>query len=348
MKFSIIFLIFLIFFPLSVFASTSVVALDMDSGRVLYQNNCNEKKLIASTTKIMTAIVTIENINLNKKIIVGNEILKMYGTSIYLEVGEKIRVKDLLYGLLLRSGNDAAVVLAKNVAGSEKKFVAMMNEKAKELGMKNTVFRNPHGLDEYTKNYSTAYDMALLSSYANNNQIYKNIVSTEKYECSTKNKTYLWYNRNKLLFNYKFCTGGKNGYTPSAGKSLVSTAKKGNLSITIVSLNDNDIYTTHESLYEKLFSNYKKYKIVDKKTFNIDKKLFASPVYLKKSFFYPLTEREIDKIKTFIYLDNFSKNRVGNINIFLKDEKIGSLPIFLKKEKKENFSFLKLIHNLFW
>ena len=204
MKFSIIFLIFLIFFPLSVFASTSVVALDMDSGRVLYQNNCNEKKLIASTTKIMTAIVTIENINLNKKIIVGNEILKMYGTSIYLEVGEKIRVKDLLYGLLLRSGNDAAVVLAKNVAGSEKKFVAMMNEKAKELGMKNTVFRNPHGLDEYTKNYSTAYDMALLSSYANNNQIYKKIVSTEKYECSTKNKTYLWYNRNKLLFNYEF------------------------------------------------------------------------------------------------------------------------------------------------
>ena len=330
----------------------SAILVEASTGKILFEKNADEKLHPASMTKMMSMLLIIEAIEngiikWDQVVQVSENASSMGGSQILLETGEKMSVRDLFKGVAIASGNDAVVALAETVAGNVSNFVSMMNKRSSELGLTNTNFKNPHGLDEYTKNYSTAYDMALLSSYANNNQIYKKIVSTEKYECSTKNKTYLWYNRNKLLFNYEFCTGGKNGYTPSAGKSLVSTAKKGNLSITIVSLNDNDIYTTHESLYEELFSNYKKYKIVDKKTFNIDKKLFASPVYLKKSFFYPLTEREIDKIKTFIYLENFSKNKVGNIEIFLKDEKIGSLPIFLKKEKKENFSFLKLIHNLF-
>ena len=156
------------------------IVMDMDSKRVLYENKIHEKKLIASTTKIMTAIIAIENNDdLNKKITIGDEILTMYGTNIYIEPNEQITIKDLLYGLLLRSGNDAAIALATYTSKTEKKFVTLMNKKAKELGMKNTNFQNSHGLDDDTKNYSTAYDMALLSSYAYQNEIYREISKTK-------------------------------------------------------------------------------------------------------------------------------------------------------------------------
>ena len=160
-------LVFLIIFliPLNIYAkdtATSSIAIDIDSGRILYEKNADEKRLIASITKIMTCIIALENGNLEKDIKAGEEILKMYGTSIYLELNEKMKLIDLLYGLMLRSGNDAAVVIAKEIAGSEEKFVEMMNKKAKELGMNNTKFSNSHGLDEETKNYSTARDMAKL------------------------------------------------------------------------------------------------------------------------------------------------------------------------------------------
>ena len=128
----------------------------------------------------MTAIVAIENMSLDKEITVGDEVLKAYGTNTYIEVGENIKVKDLLYGLILRSGNDAALTLAKNIENKKGNFIDLMNEKAKEIGMENTSFANPHGLDEETRNYSTAYDMALLSKYAYRNKIYKTISKTKK------------------------------------------------------------------------------------------------------------------------------------------------------------------------
>ena len=168
-------LILIIIFPINVFASSTMV-MDNDSGRILYENNSNERRLIASTTKIMTCILVLENSDLSKKITVGDEILKVYGTNIYVEVGEILTIKDLLYGLMLRSGNDAAIVLANNIFNSEDEFIHKMNDKAKEIGMNNTVFNNPHGLDEETKNYSTAYDMALLAKYAYKNKMYRNII----------------------------------------------------------------------------------------------------------------------------------------------------------------------------
>ena len=206
--FIIIFAIFII--PLNVFADSalSTVVMEVNSGRILYSRDADSKRLIASITKIMTCIVTLENSSLEKVVTVGDEVLEMYGTNIYIEVSEKISIKDLLYGLMLRSGNDAAVVLAKNVFGSEEKFVMEMNKKAKELGMKNTKFSNPHGLDEDTKNYSTARDMAILSKYAYQNKIYREIVGTKKYSCKTNFKSYLWYNRMSLINNYKSCIGG--------------------------------------------------------------------------------------------------------------------------------------------
>lgn len=315
------------------------IVMDTDSGRVLFENRSHEKRLIASITKILTAIVVLENNDINKEVIVGNEILKMYGTSIYLEVGEKMRIEDLLYGLLLRSGNDSAVALAVATAGSEKKFVELMNKKAKEIGMNDSSFSNSHGLDENTKNYSTAYDMAILSKYATKNKTYQRIVATKKYILSTGKKTYLWYNRNKLLNSYEFCTGGKNGYTPSAGKTLVTTATKNNLNLTIVTLNDGDEYTTHKNLYENNFSKYEKYLIVDKKNFRIDEDYIDGEVYLKDSFYYPLTKNEIDKISTLVSINKNKKSNVaGKINVYLDKKEIGKVAIYKKtQKKKENF-----------
>ena len=329
-----IFFLLILIFPFNIYAysdtSHSSIVMDIDSGRILYKNNIDNKMLIASTTKIMTAIISIENNNLNKKVIVGNEVLKMYGTNIYVEVGEKIKIKDLIYGLLLRSGNDASVVLAKEVAGNEKKFVKLMNKKANKLGMKNTIFKNPHGLDENTQNYSTAYDMAILSKYAYKNKMYRKIVNTKKYQLSTGKKTYLWYNKNKLLTDYKFCTGGKNGYTPKAGKTLVTTASNNNLNLTIVSLDDNNSYKNHKELYEYIFNNYKNYKIIDKNKFTISKKIYNGKVYIKKSFYYPLTKEEIDNVKTVIHIDKYVNNRIGKIDIYLNKSKIGSIYIYKK------------------
>ncbi len=341
-------LLFIIVLTLSikpVMASTSSIVMDLNTGRILYQKNIKEKKLIASTTKILTAIVTLENAPLEKEVTIGEEVLKMYGTNIYIEVGEKMKIKDLLYGLLLRSGNDAAIALAVAVSGSEEEFVKLMNKKAQEIGMKDSIFENPHGLDDDTKNYSTAYDMALLSKYAYQNKTYREIVSTKKYQTQTEGKNYLWYNRNKLLTNYKYCTGGKNGYTPAAGKTLVTTSSKDNLNLTIVTLNDSDEYTTHEYYYDLAFENYKNYLLIDKDNFKIDKSFYDGAIYLKESFYYPLTVPETKQIKTVLSIENKkSQNKViGRIDIYLNDELIGKLDIYKKEEKKKSKSLFQKI-----
>lgn len=320
------------------FSAKSAIVMDMDSGRILYSKNKDEKRLIASITKIMTATVALEKGSLNKKFEAGEEILEMYGTSIYLEYKEKMKLEDLLYGLILRSGNDAAVVIANNISKNEQEFVKLMNQKAKEVGMKNTSFANSHGLDEKTKNYSTAYDMAKLSSYAYKKfPTYRKISKTKEYEVQTENKSYLWYNRNKLLSSYQYCTGGKNGYTPSAGRTLVTTAEKGGLRLTAVTLSDPDEYQTHEELYEHIYGKYKKYKIVDKKHLSIDKTFFPDDIYVKKSFSYPLTEEEKENIKTVLKITKSkgyrNHSQVGKIEIYLKDKLIKSVPLYVELKK---------------
>ena len=345
-KVLVILLLFLI--PLNVFCkedtfdtAKSSIIMDLDSGRVLYENNADEERLIASITKIMTCIIAIEQGDLDSDVEAGEEILKMYGTSIYLELNEKMKLIDLLYGLMLRSGNDASVVIAKEVAGTEEKFVEMMNEKAKEIGMTNTTFSNPHGLDEETKNYSTARDMAILSRYAYKNKTYRKIIGTEEYRVKTDNKSYLWYNRMKLLGDYKYCTGGKNGYTPSAGKTLVTTHKKGNLKITVVTLYDNDEYNNHERLAEYAFDNYSNYDIVDKNDFNLV--IDDNKYYVNKSFSYPLTESEKDNVKVLASIDDSLNNgKVGNINISLNNKTLKKIPLYIKEEKKKENFFTKL------
>ncbi len=341
----IVLLLVILFMPLNTLADTgsSTIVMEINSGRVLYENNIHSKKLIASITKIMTCIVVLENADTSKEIVVGDEIRNIYGTSIYLEEGEKIKINDLLYGLMLRSGNDAAIVLATNTLGI-KKFVDKMNETAKLIGMKDTVFENPHGLDDNTKNYSTAYDMVLLSNYAYNNKEYRKIISTKKYITKSSKKSYVWYNRMSLLNKYKNCVGGKNGYTPKAGKTLVSYAKKNDMLLTIVSLDDPEIYNNHQKLYDYYFSKYHNYIIIDKQSFDVSNLINNNyKYYIKKSFKYPLSSDEVEKIRTFVEIKD--DNKLGKIVVKIADKKIGVIKIC--KEKKKEKSFFQKIKNLF-
>ena len=197
--------IFLVLFliPINAWAisAESYVVMDYDSKRVLMSKNMNEKKLIASTTKIMTAIIALENKDLNSVRKVGPEVLKAYGSAIYLSLDEEITLKDLLYGLMLRSGNDAAIEIAYHVSGNMDNFIQLMNQKAYELGMSNTIFINNHGLEnEQGKgNTSTSYDMALLMRYALQNETFKEIIHTKEYTAKTSGKTYVWHNKNKFI-----------------------------------------------------------------------------------------------------------------------------------------------------
>ena len=343
MKKILIILLLLIMLPVN----ASSIVMDIDTNRILYEENKDDQRLIASITKIMTAIIVIENNpNLDKKVTITDDILTMYGTSIYLEVGEEMTIRDLLYGLILRSGNDAALALAIETSKTEENFVKLMNKKAKELNMKNTIFENSHGLDEETKNKSTSYDMAILSSYAYKNPIYQEISSTKKYQTKTKNKSYIWYNRNKLLTNYKYTTGGKNGYTPSAGKTLVTTASKNKLNLTVVTLNEANENELHKSLYEQAFNNYKNYTIIDKNNFYIDKNFYNEETYIKESFIYPLKENELKEITTRVDLVQ-EKDKVGQISIYLKNNKIGEVSIYKKESiKKEESLFKKFFTKL--
>jgi serine-type D-Ala-D-Ala carboxypeptidase len=237
-------------------------------------------------------------------------------------------------------------VIANNICSNEKEFVKLMNKKALEIGMTGTTYMNSHGLDEETKNYSTAHDMALLSSYIyRTSKEYRKITKTYKYEVQSNNKSYLWYNRNKFLKQYDYATGGKNGYTPSAGKTLVTTAEKYGLRLTAVTLKDANQYETHANLYDYLFEKYKSYTIVDKDNFEIKNNFYKDNLYLKKSFKYPLMEEEKSKIKTIVELNKIKnyKNgtKVGVVNVLLDNDKIGSVSVYIKKkaQKKKKFLF---------
>ena len=234
----------ILLFPLKVKAisASSYIVMEMNTNKILESKNMHNVRSVASISKIMTAIIAIESGKLDDTVIVDEIVNKAYGSGIYIKPGEEIKLRDLVYGLMLRSGNDAALMIAKYVGNDVDSFVLKMNEKAKEIGMKNTTFNNPSGLDNEEGNYSTSYDMAILTSYAMKNSEYKKIVGTKKYKFTTNMNSYVFKNKNKLLHNYKYATGGKTGFTEKARRTLVTTASNNNMDIVVVTLNDgNDL-----------------------------------------------------------------------------------------------------------
>lgn len=338
------------------FASTSTIAIDQISGRVLYEDNAYEKKLIASTTKIMTAIVAIENGNVNDDVLINDIILKVEGSSIYLEIGEKIKLLDLLYGLMLRSGNDAAVSIANFISKSEAEFVKLMNQKAKSLGMVNTTFINSSGLenDIGNGNVSTAYDMAILMKYAMDNKLFQKIVSTKIYKTKSNLKFFSWKNKNKLLFNYKYTTGGKTGYTKKAKRVLVSSACKDSKKIVIVTINDSNDFVDHKLLYNKLFSEYVLFSVLDKNNGIINDTDYKNGVlYIKNNYSLLLKKEELKSIRmdTIFYKINeyYDGMVVGKINVLLNNDIIHCEYIYMQNsaQKERKFFLSKLLKKIF-
>ena len=265
-----IILTLLILIPINVYgiSARSAILMDTDNNIILYEKNINEVRSVASISKIMTAILAIESGKMDDVVIVGDEIDSAYGSGIYIKKGEQLTLRDLVYGLMLRSGNDAALAIAHYVSGDVDRFVELMNFKAKEIGMKNTTFNNPSGLDEEKGNYSTAYDMAKLASYAIKNDEFKKITSTKKYRLKTNMNTYIWNNKNKMLSSYKYSTGGKTGYTEIAKRTLVSYASKDNTNLVVVTLDDGDDWNDHKTLFEQGFNNYVNYTLIKKGKIN--------------------------------------------------------------------------------
>ena len=334
-----IFSLISILFPITVLAEeefTNYIIRDISSGRVFLEKASNVKKLPASTTKVMTAIVGIENSNLSDVVTVGDEILTMDGTNLYLEVGENILMQDLLYGLILRSGNDASMVIARHAGGSISNFVKLMNEKARSLGLTNTIFNNPSGLDDNEKNYSTVNDLSLIYSYAYKNKTFREIVSTESYKTESDKKSYYFKNRMEMLNMYDKCTGGKTGYTPDAGRLLISSASNNDLDLVMVSIGNDYGYNFHINNFEEVFSKYKNYKILDKDNFKVDSTLNGK-LYINNSFSYPLTNEELSKVSKKVIFNSNKKGVVGEVLIYLDDELI----------HKEDV-YLRLYENSFW
>ena len=352
MKKIILLLILLIPFKINAISAASYIVTDASSGRIITGKNYNDKKLIASITKIMTAIVALENDNIEREVTVSDNVLKAYGSAIYIEVGEKLKLKDLLYGLMLRSGNDAALEIANNVAGSLDNFVKLMNDKAEYLGMKNTTFVNPSGLEEQdnTANYSTSYDMAILMRYALNNTTFKEIIGTKSYQAKSSYKTYTWANKNRLLNEYKYCIGGKTGYTKKAKRTLVTAASKDNKTLIIVTINDPNDFDDHKKLYETYFDKYNLVKVLDKKLFNLQDDKYDGKLYIKEDYEMLVTNKEEDYINIEYILDKEEKDhKVGDAVIKINDKKIGKLPIYLKKEDNHKNLWQKIVdYIIFW
>jgi len=232
-------------------SATSAILMDADSGRILYEQNADKKMLIASTTKILTALVAIGEGNLADTATVSRKAACTEGSSMYLKEGERLTLETLLYGLLLSSGNDAAVAIAEHISGSTEAFVSKMNEAAKEIGMQHSSFANPNGLDA-EGHYSTARDMALLACAAMDNETLMRIASTRTATVGGRTMT----NHNKLLSYMSGCIGLKTGYTKAAGRTLVSCAERNGQRLVAVTLQDGNDWADHQSLYEYGFSAY--------------------------------------------------------------------------------------------
>lgn len=232
-------------------SAKAAILMHADSGRVLYEKNADEHMLIASTTKIMTAIVVLEHCELDDLVEVDSRSAGIEGSSMYLKAGESYTVEDLLYGLLLVSGNDAASALALHVADSMEEFAELMNSKAAELGMTESSFKNAHGLDE-EGHYSTARDMAKLAAYCMGNEDFARIAGTVSHTVGEQTLV----NHNRLLREYDGCLGLKTGYTMAAGRTLVTCAERDGARYVCVTLNDPDDWDDHKALYDWAFANY--------------------------------------------------------------------------------------------
>ena len=306
--------------------SKAYAVLECSTNRLLYSKNKDEKLPMASTTKVMTAVLALEKGSLNDVVEIKKEYTGIEGTSIYLKEGEKLTLEDLLHGMMLVSGNDAAVAVAYHIGGSIEGFAKMMNEKAKELGMKNTNFKNPNGLPD-DEHYTTAYDFALLASYAMKNENFVKIINDKKWSMSYEGKENgrVIYNRNKLLNSFDGSNGVKTGYTKKAGKCFVFAAKRNDMQVVGVVLKSADHYTDSKNLLDMSFSNYKMEKIIEKgeyiKTLPLkNSKKGITKLTAENDIYFPLKDGEKYKVDYKKVYNSGSDNYILNYSVNVNNE----------------------------
>ncbi len=314
------------FSPITKGGSSSCI-MDVKSGRVLGGSNIDTPLPMASTTKIVTAIVAIEKCaDLDKVCDIPRKAIGVEGSSIYLKEGDRYSVRELLYGLMLRSGNDSAAAIARIVGGSEEGFVELMNSKAKELSLSNTHFVNPHGLHD-DDHYTSAYDLAKISAYAMRNETFKEVVGTKsKVVGNAEDGTKKYFvNKNKILSMYEGSTGIKTGFTKVAGRCLVSAAERKGMEVVSVVLNHGDMWNDSMNNLDYAFANYFPIDIVTKdrmiETVSVNGKNID--VCVKEDFTYPIKKGEENSLEY-----NIDINDVKNAQ---KDAHIGKFQVYCSK-----------------
>lgn len=309
----------------STFAQAAAL-IDVTSGRILYSHHGDQELPIASLTKIMTAIVAIQHGQMDEMVKVSSHAYRKEGSSLYLQLGEEMSLENMLYGLMLRSGNDAATAIAEHVGGSEEGFVHLMNQQVNLLGLKHTQFQNPHGLDA-KGHYSSANDLAIMTAYALHNPIFKKIVSTKVRKASNPNDPwdYKWDNKNKMLRLYEGADGVKTGYTKIARRCLVSSATRNGQQLVAVTINDGDDWNDHGKLLNYGFTNYPLTRIVEKG------QQIQNGIVTRNEFVYALAKDELAHVEQRVELKQKRANDFGFrgiVHFTLDGQDIGSLPVY--------------------
>ncbi|MBT2760772.1 D-alanyl-D-alanine carboxypeptidase family protein [Paenibacillus sp. ISL-20] len=308
--------------------------IDVTSGRVLYSKNGDERLRIASLTKIMTAIVAIEHGKLDDRVKISKNAFAKEGSSLFLKLGEEMTLENLLYGLMLRSGNDAATAIAEHVGGTEEGFVLLMNEKAAGLGLTNSHFMNPHGLD-HDEHYSSANDVAKLTAYALKNPIFSEIVKTPTKKAPNPNEAwdYKWDNKNKMLRFYEGADGVKTGYTKKAFRCLVSSATRNGQQIAAVTLNDGNDWNDHSKMLDYGFAHFPLKKVTEK-----GQKVQGYSLVTGSSFTYAFAHDEEARLVKRLVLHKASTPDLsfglrGHIELLLDNVSIGKVPVYAEGSK---------------
>ncbi|ELK39376.1 D-alanyl-D-alanine carboxypeptidase DacB [Brevibacillus agri] len=333
--------------------------IDVASGRILYSKNGTKKMRIASLTKTMTAIVAIETGKLDDVVTVPPEAVGVEGSSIYLKRSEKLTLEELLYGLMLRSGNDAAVTIATHIGGSVPGFTYLMNEKAALIGMEHTNFTNPHGLDDSNQHYSTPEDMAKLSAYALRNPVFRQIVSTKVKDISWEGEEWdrRLLNKNKMLHLYNGADGVKTGYTKLAKRCLAASATRDGRQLATITLNASDDWNDSAKLLDYGFAQFPLKQLVGEGQ-DVQPEMpltmeAGTHLVTQNAFRYPLQTAEEAGIKQRVVVGQstitpkMDGQLVGFLQLYLKDQMIGQVPLLVRADAPTSSQPLTGAH-AFW
>lgn len=337
-----------------------MAVIECKSGRLLYAKNQDRQRPMASTTKICTAATVLDNCDdLERVVTVPDKAVGVEGSSIYLQRGEKVKLIDLLYGLMLQSGNDCAEALAITVGGSIEEFAALMNETAKRAGATHSNFVNPHGLHD-DNHYTTAHDLALISAYAFRNPIFAEIVSTKKHTMPWEGRNYprVIVNKNKILSTYEGGDGVKTGFTKKAGRCLVSSATRGSMRVIAVVLNCGPMFEECAALMDKAFSEFTCTKIADGTALECESSVNGGKsdkvkIAGKGEFYYPIKDGEMSEVQIKVKpVESLTApiavdTSAGNFEVYLKNQLLfeGKLYTIEKVAERDVIDKLKdLIH----